>query len=124
MKAMICRRYGDPSVLEMADLPPPEPGTGDVLVRVVATTVCSGDLRLRRADPIFMRAYSGWLGPTRIGILGMELSGRVVKCGDGVEGFAEGDAVFGSTGLKFGAYASAPARWLYPYSPRRLAICR
>lgn len=105
MRAMVFRRYGGPDVLEAADVRRPEPGKDEVLVRVTATTVCSGDLRLRRADPFFMRAYSGWRGPTRIGILGMELSGVVERCGAGVKDFAVGDAVFGSTGLKFGAYA-------------------
>ena len=46
MRAMIYRCYGDPSVLEMAEEPVPKLGKGEVLVRVVATTVCSGDLRL------------------------------------------------------------------------------
>jgi NADPH:quinone reductase-like Zn-dependent oxidoreductase len=125
MKAIIFRRYGGPDVLEMADVPLPEPGNGEILIGVCATTVCSGDLRLRRADPFFMRAYSGWRGPSRISILGMELSGHVKKCGEGVEGFAVGDAVFGSTGLNFGAYAEyacAPAVPLLARAPRNLAL--
>jgi len=125
MKAIMFRRYGGPHVLEMADAPRPEPSSGEVLVRVCATTVCSGDLRLRRADPFFMRAYSGWLGPSRIRILGMELSGHVEKCGDGVEGFAAGDAVFGSAGLNFGAYAQyacVSATPLLAHAPRNLPL--
>jgi NADPH:quinone reductase-like Zn-dependent oxidoreductase len=125
MKAILFRRYGGPDVLEMADVPPPEPGKGEVLIGVCATTVCSGDLHLRRADPFFMRAYSGWRRPSRISILGMELSGRVKKCGEGVEGFAVGDAVFGSTGLNFGAYAEyacAPAVPLLARAPRNLPL--
>ena len=125
MKAIVFRRYGGPDVLEMADVPVPEPGNGEVLVGVCATTVSSGDLRLRRADPFFMRAYSGWRRPDRIRILGMELSGRVEKCGESVEGFAVGDEVFGSTGLNFGAYADyarAPAVPLLAHVPRNLPL--
>ncbi len=125
MKAIVFRRYGGPNVLEMTDVPPPKPRKGEVLIGVCATTVCSGDLRLRRADPFFMRAYSGWRRPSRISILGMELSGRVEKCGKDVKGFAVGDAVFGSTGLNFGAYAEyacAPAIPLLARAPRNLPL--
>jgi NADPH:quinone reductase-like Zn-dependent oxidoreductase len=125
MKAIVFRRYGGPDVLEITDVPSPEPRNGEVLINVCATTVCSGDLRLRRADPFFMRAYSGWRRPGRISILGMELSGFVEKCGKGVEGFATGDAVFGSTGLNFGAhaeYARAPAVPLLARAPRNLPL--
>jgi NADPH:quinone reductase-like Zn-dependent oxidoreductase len=125
MKAIMFRNYGGPDVLEMADVPVPEPGKGEILIAVCATTVCSGDLRLRRADPFIMRAYSGWLRPGRISILGMELSGHVKKCGQGVEGFTAGDVVFGSTGLNFGAYAEyacAPAVPLLARAPRNLPL--
>ncbi len=125
MKAIVFRRYGGPDVLEMADVPPPEPGEGEVLIAVCATTVCSGDLRLRHADPFFMRAYSGWRRPSRVSILGMELSGRVEKCGRGVEGLVIGDAVFGSAGLNFGAYAEyacAPAVPLLARAARNLPL--
>ncbi|HTQ15131.1 MAG TPA: NAD(P)-dependent alcohol dehydrogenase [Rhizomicrobium sp.] len=125
MKAIVFRRYGGPDVLERADVPRPEPGNGEVLIEVCATTACSGDLRLRRAQPFFMRAYSGWRRPDRIPVLGMELSGRVEKCGKSVEGFAVGDEVFGSTGLKFGAYAEracVPAVPLLAHAPRNLPL--
>ena len=118
MKAVVFRRYGGPGVLEMANAPSPEPHEGEVLIRVCATTVSSGDLRLRRATPFFMRSYSGWRGPSRISILGMELSGHVEKCGAGVVSFAVGDAVFGSTGLKFGAYAEYACASVVPLLAR------
>lgn len=125
MKAIVFRRYGAPDVLQSAEMPAPEPRAGEIQVRVCASTVSSGDLRLRRADPFFMRAYSGWRGPTKISILGMEFSGHVAKIGKDVKGFGAGDAVFGSTGLNFGAYAElacAPAIPLAAKAPRNLPL--
>ncbi len=74
-------------------------------MRVRATTVCAGDVRLRRAAPFFLRAYSGLFRPSKINILGMEFAGAVESIGKGVTLFDPGDEVFGSTGLRFGAYA-------------------
>jgi hypothetical protein len=47
MKAWICSAYGDPSVLVLEDRPKPVPGDGGVLIRIEATTVSSGDSRVR-----------------------------------------------------------------------------
>ncbi|MCA9573474.1 MAG: hypothetical protein KC656_36815, partial [Myxococcales bacterium] len=56
MNAAIQHRYGPPSVLTVADVPTPEPGTGEVRVQVLACAVTHGDRRLRAADyPSFTR---------------------------------------------------------------------
>ena len=48
MKAVVWKRYGDPSVLQVETVDPPAVGDGDILVRVRATTVTAGDIELRQ----------------------------------------------------------------------------
>jgi NADPH:quinone reductase-like Zn-dependent oxidoreductase len=91
--------------LHLAHIDSPAVGQGDVLIRVHATTVCAGDVRFRKADPFFLRALNGWTAPRKTTVLGMEFAGTVAALGAGVTRFAPGDRVFGSTGLRFGAYA-------------------
>ena len=105
MKAVVFDRYGPPEVLHLAAVAKPVPTDDEVLVRVRATTVCAGDIRLRRAAPFFLRVYSGLFRPSKIHILGMEFAGAVESIGKRVTLFNPGDEVFGSAGLRFGAYA-------------------
>jgi len=105
MKAVVFDRYGPPEVLHLAEVAKPVPKDDEVLVRVRMTTVCAGDVRLRRASPFFLRAHSGLFRPSRINILGMEFTGTVESVGKHVSLFHPGDEVFGSVGLKFGAYS-------------------
>lgn len=109
MKAWLARHYGGPEVLRLQDMPRPEPKPGEVLVRVHATTVNSGDIRVRGADfPAGMKVLGklalGWTGP-RQPVLGTELSGVVEAVGQGVTRFARGDAVYAFPGGKMGAHA-------------------
>jgi NADPH:quinone reductase-like Zn-dependent oxidoreductase len=105
MKAAVFTRYGPPDVLQIKDVPKPVPKDNELLVRIHATTVCAGDVRLRKADPFFLRCLSGLLRPTKINIPGMEFAGTIESVGRSVTRFAVGDKVFGSRGLKFGCYA-------------------
>ena len=105
MQAVVYSRYGPPEVLRLADIDRPVPGHNDLLIRVYATTVCAGDVRFRKGDPFFLRALNGWTAPRKTTVLGMEFAGTVATLGAGVTRFAPGDRVFGSTGLRFGAYA-------------------
>ncbi|MBY0335346.1 MAG: NAD(P)-dependent alcohol dehydrogenase [Acetobacteraceae bacterium] len=101
MKAAIHRHYGAPEVLTVEDVPMPATGPKDVLVRVHASSVTSGDARLRgmRAPPGFglpMRLGFGIAGP-RQPIPGMEFAGVVAAVGSRVTRFREGQPVCGIT---------------------------
>jgi NADPH:quinone reductase-like Zn-dependent oxidoreductase len=123
MKAAIITRYGPPDVLEVQDAPLPSPGPGQVRVRVKASTVCAGDVRLRRASPFFLRAVSGGvLRPTKVKTPGMELSGTIDALGEGVAKFSIGEAVFGSAGLNFGACADFVCASAAMLAPRPASV--
>ena len=98
MKAAVCRRYGPPEVVEIADVPKPVVGPRDVLVRVRATTVSAGDARIRaarvpRGYGLMLRLAIGITGP-RNPILGFELAGEVVDVGRSVVRFKPNERVF------------------------------
>jgi NADPH:quinone reductase-like Zn-dependent oxidoreductase len=119
MKAAVLDRYGPPDVLRVADVPKPVPGDNEVLVRVHAATVSAGDVRLRLANPFFVRFFFGLFGP-RFRIPGFPLAGTIEETGRRVTGYRKGDAVYGTTGMKFRANAefacvtSGPALSLKP----------
>ncbi|OXS59987.1 NAD(P)-dependent alcohol dehydrogenase [Cohnella sp. CIP 111063] len=109
MRAIICGKYGPPDVLELKEAPKPAPKPNELLIRVRATTVTSGDCRIRgfRSPPLFwlpMRLILGVRRP-RNPILGVELAGEVEAVGRNVKRFKPGDSVFAMTGFKMGAYA-------------------
>lgn len=109
MKAFVCPRYGGPEVLELAELPTPEPADNEVLIRIHATTVTSGDWRVRTMSvprglgPV-ARLALGFQGP-RQPILGTELAGVVERVGAAVTRFQPGDEVFAFPGGKMGCHA-------------------
>jgi hypothetical protein len=47
MKAAVCEGYGPPEVVQIRDVPKPAPADGEVLIKAAATTVNSGDARVR-----------------------------------------------------------------------------
>ncbi|MGF1471835.1 MAG: NAD(P)-dependent alcohol dehydrogenase [Rubrobacteraceae bacterium] len=109
MKAMVYESYGAPDVLRLRELAKPVPNDDGVLIRVNATTVTAGDVRLRgfTVPPLFWlpgRIMFGLRKP-RKKVLGTELAGEIEAVGKAVTRFKEGDQVFGSTGAGMGAYA-------------------
>lgn len=109
MKAAVHHRYGGPDVIEIADLPTPRPGKGEVLVRIVTTTVSTADWRLRslvvpRGFGLPVRLMFGWNRP-RQPVLGTELAGVVTAAGPGVTGFAPGDEVVAFVGAALACHA-------------------
>jgi NADPH:quinone reductase len=83
MRAVVVTRSGGPEVLELRDVPAPQPGAGELLVDVTVAGVNFRDIYERR---------DGY-GQTPPLIAGIEGAGRVSAVGDGVEGVAVGDRV-------------------------------
>ena len=104
MKAAVNDRYGSPDVLNIRDLPRPEPKADEILVKVHATTVGRTDSCALRAHPFFVRPYSGWLRPKRT-VLGLDFAGTVAAVGKVVTKFTHGARVFGLTPGGYGAHA-------------------
>ncbi|MEO0493901.1 MAG: NAD(P)-dependent alcohol dehydrogenase [Actinomycetota bacterium] len=111
MKAMVYDRYGGPDVLRLAEVPVPEPGPGQLLVQVVATSLNLSDWETLVGSPAYAR-IGGLRSPARP-VLGSDIAGRVVAVGADVFGFAAGDEVYADNlGLKggFAEYALVPAK--------------
>lgn len=110
MKAVIWKKYGSPEGLEYGELETPIPENDEIRIRIAAATVTAGDCEVRSLKIPFllrlpMRIFIGFSSPKRVRVLGQEVAGVVDQVGADVEGFQVGDQVFGSTGLKMGAYA-------------------
>lgn len=97
MQAVIATAAGGPDVLAVVERPVPEPGPGEVLIRVAAAGVNRPDIMQR----------SGALPapPDTSDILGLEVAGHVEAVGEGVDGLAAGTAVMAL--VKSGGYAEA-----------------
>lgn len=107
MKAIIATKYGPPEVFQLKEVNKPIPKDNEILIKIRATTVTTGDTRLRSLNVPFgfgviTRLVFGFR-KLRNPILGQELSGEVESVGKDVKQFKEGDEVFGSSGS--GAYA-------------------
>ena len=94
MRAVVMRARGGPEVLEVADLPVPEPGPKEVRVRLKAAALNHLDVWVRKgvASPKLPLPH----------VLGADGSGVVDAVGPGVEGFAPGDEVVINPGLSCG----------------------
>ena len=108
MKAIVHRRYGPPDVLTLEDLPRPEPGPGEVLVRVRAASVFAGDWHAVRGAPFFVRFETGLRRP-RNPIPGIDLAGVVEGTGPGVVDLRTGDEVFGFASGSLAELVCVPA---------------
>jgi NADPH:quinone reductase-like Zn-dependent oxidoreductase len=109
MKAITYNTYGPPSVVSLAEVPKPAPKDNEVLIRIRATTVTTGDWRARSLEMpagfgLLGRLVFGVFGP-RKPILGTELAGVVEGVGKAVTRFKVGDEVFAFPGASYGSHA-------------------
>ena len=116
MRAARVLRFGPPSVITVDDVPRPEPGAGQLLVRLRAAGVGNWDALIREGKVE--------LQPLPL-VLGSELSGVVEALGAGVVGFKPGDEVYGATNKQFsGAYAehAVPLSGMMAQMPKALTF--
>ncbi|MEU2678123.1 NADP-dependent oxidoreductase [Streptomyces sp. NPDC007107] len=107
MRAIVQNTYGGPEVLTETELPLPEPGVGEIRIRVAAAGVNPTDWKHRDGTIPYdhgLPATTGW-----------DVAGTVDKIGPGVTIFDEGDEVFGMLPYPYGPggyaeYATGPAR--------------
>ncbi|RLD94866.1 MAG: NAD(P)-dependent alcohol dehydrogenase [Bacteroidetes bacterium] len=104
MKAIELTKYGAPEFLQMNEVEKPSPKDNEILIKIHATSVSSGDARMRRADPFIIRLIFGFKRP-RKHILGVVVAGEIEAIGNLVSNYNIGDQVFGSSGMNFGAHA-------------------
>ncbi|MFG2053177.1 NADPH:quinone oxidoreductase family protein [Micromonospora sp. NPDC048930] len=98
MRAWRVAELGEPrDVLRLVDVPDPEPGPGQLVVKVLAAPANFPDVLMCRG------AYQ--VRPELPFTPGVELCGEVVALGAGVDGFAVGDRVLGGSVLPFGGFA-------------------
>ncbi|MGJ7416374.1 zinc-dependent alcohol dehydrogenase family protein [Streptomyces cinereoruber] len=106
-RAVLFHELGGPEVLTVEEVPLPDPGLGEVLVRVEA-------IGLNRAEALF-RAGTYYYRPTLPGSrLGYEAAGTVEAVGAGVTAYAPGDPVMAAANFDFGTHGVYAERVVLP----------
>ncbi|MFC8360909.1 NAD(P)-dependent alcohol dehydrogenase [Streptomyces griseorubiginosus] len=106
MKAVVQDRYGSADTLELREVDRPEPGAGEVLVRVHAASVNAYDWHYLHGDPRIARLSLGMRSP-KVRIRGRDFAGRVTAVGPGVAGLHPGDEVYGEADGTFAEFVCA-----------------
>lgn len=128
MKAIVQDRYGGPEHLQLADIPRPEPGKGQILVRVLACAVNLSDWEYLTGTPFYARMVGGLFKPKNP-VLGSDIVGLVEKLGPDVTGFSKGERIMGDLVMVrggFAEYACVEARHMIPVPetlPDDIAAC-
>jgi NADPH:quinone reductase-like Zn-dependent oxidoreductase len=104
MKAIIQEAYGGPEQLRLADIPIPEPGKGQMQVKVLACGVNLSDWEYLVGAPFYARMVGGYLRPKQP-VLGSDIVGIVEKLGPDVTEFSLGDRVMGDVVMVRGGFA-------------------
>jgi NADPH:quinone reductase-like Zn-dependent oxidoreductase len=113
MKAVVASGYGKPEVLSVQEVNKPTPNDNEVLIKVHAASLNSGDVRMRSLDAgdgvkgfiakRVIRLLLGLRKPRKVP--GSVLAGRIVEVGSKVDQFKVGDEIYAMTGFSFGAFA-------------------
>ena len=106
MKAIVQNAYGSPDVLELREIDKPVVKDDDVLVRVHAAAIHSGDYFGMRGVPYAIRLYFGFPKP-KDRVPGIDVAGHVEAVGKNVTRFQPGDEVFGAPNGACAEYACA-----------------
>lgn len=104
MKTAYRTTYGPPSVLSIREVPTPDPGPNEILVRVHATTVNRTDCGALFGRPYIYRFFVGWPRPREVAT-GTDFAGEVVAVGQQVSRFVVGDRVMGFDDNNLGSHA-------------------
>ncbi|MGL4758159.1 MAG: alcohol dehydrogenase catalytic domain-containing protein, partial [Patescibacteria group bacterium] len=104
MKAAIFEKYGSPSNVVIQEVEKPTIKPNQILIRIKASSVNSGDARLRRADPWFVRLVYGLTKPKHK-ILGVVFAGIVEELGSDVSKYRIGDRLYGMNDNFLGGHA-------------------
>ena len=130
MRAITYSRYGPPDVLQLTEVSRPIPKDDEVLVRVRAAEATKSDCEMRS----FTYSVKWFWLPLRIAlgvrkprrqILGGYFSGEIESLGKDVSTFSVGDHVFGTAGLRLGAYGeyvALPARYTIVAKPNNMSF--
>jgi NADPH:quinone reductase-like Zn-dependent oxidoreductase len=111
MKAILHTKFGPPDELQLKEVEKPVPRDNELLIKIHATTVTSTDCNARNftfVPKVFQlpaRLFFFGIFRPRINILGFDLAGEIEAVGKDVKRFKEGDQVFGTPGIAFGAHA-------------------
>ena len=130
MKAVIANGYGAPEVLSVQDIPKPKYKSDEVLIKVIAASLNSGDVRMRALDggdglkgfiaKIIIRLLLGIQKPKRVP--GSVLAGKIVEVGADVTNFKVGDEIYAMAGFSFGAfgeYCALPDKRAIALKPKK-----
>ncbi|RTE53855.1 NAD(P)-dependent alcohol dehydrogenase [Arenibacter aquaticus] len=96
MKAISTAKYGSPDVLELVEIPKPEPKENEILVRIKAASVTTADTMMRLGKPLYGRLFLG-LSKPKHPITGTGFSGVIEAIGKNVNHFQIGDHAFGES---------------------------
>ena len=115
MKALVYQKYGSIDVLELKEVPKPEPKSDEVLVKILAASVNNWDWDRLTGRPYLYRLLSGITKP-KLNILGADISGIVESVGNNVKSVKAGEHVYGDLSAGnwggFAEYVCAPEKTL------------
>ncbi|MEM6506836.1 MAG: zinc-dependent alcohol dehydrogenase family protein [Planctomycetota bacterium] len=121
MKAILLNAYGEDAAFEPTDLATPAAKPGEVLVKIAASSVNTVDTMIRTMGKDLP------LSPDTPALLGMDFAGTVEAVGEGVEGYQQGDEVYGCAGGladlpgTLAEYIAADAK-LIAHKPKNLSM--